>query len=375
MTFELCLFYTRFILAGKRIVHYLFVVMSDARSLYDIQRECAQSQEISDWNVFWTLYDDVEQLCVSGNEKPISVIDVSIAIHKKVKLEDRCPFERTDCKMEKRIVGALSSIVQPTEFEIYSIRLLQLIDLYYRHFILSPLLLEQLHHMYITILQWLQKTPESSLQSVLLLFLSHPQDCQKSFSSYLSTIQQTPSLLSPTTLFLVRADSFIGLNVTWMNLLWKGLIRLLVKQTDLLSPAAQNAVLLQFARRLSETDRTLQTELRGGGELRSQSVAKFFCTLLVTYLRQFLHSSFTVLESFPAALEAILSLSNTVWSLLFVHSRRSSTRRRVSSPPSCARFRCSSSRTSSPVSATIAMPLLRFSHAIPRSPSRDSTVC
>lgn len=39
------------------MVHYLFVVMSDARSLYDIQRECARSQEISDWNVFWTLYD------------------------------------------------------------------------------------------------------------------------------------------------------------------------------------------------------------------------------------------------------------------------------------------------------------------------------
>ena len=171
VTFRYCLFHTRFVLAGKRIAHYLFEAMSDSRSLYDIQRECAQSQEISDWNVFWTLYDDVEELCVSDNEKPISIVDVSIAIHQKVKLDDRCPFERTDCRMEKRIIGSLSSIIQPREFEFYSSRLLQLIDLYYHHFVLSPLLLEQFHRMYITLLQWLQQTPESSLQSVLPQFL------------------------------------------------------------------------------------------------------------------------------------------------------------------------------------------------------------
>ena len=142
--------------------------MDDSGIVFDIHCQIACCDEIIEWKVFWTYYEEIARAGISCCDKPISTVDMVISILSKVTLNERCAFECRDCKMECYLVSALKTMLVEREFSAYACRLLEMFTLYFKFFWISCPLAEQIHLLYTTILE---KPHDSNCVNVRYLIL------------------------------------------------------------------------------------------------------------------------------------------------------------------------------------------------------------
>lgn len=130
------------------------------------------------------------------------------------------------------------------------------------------------------------------------------------FDPSLTEAFSIPSLLSSVSLFLMNIDNQVGDGIPWLNVIWKNLLRLIVKHSpDSVSLQAQQAIVTRFSIRLNSCASSLRNELKSNASLASIQVTKFFLTLFVTFARQFQTSS---LQFYSPFIHSFLTLSDIV---------------------------------------------------------------
>lgn len=108
----------------------------------------------------------------------------------------------------------------------------------------------------------------------------------------------------------MNADKQVGDGIPWLNVIWKNLLRLIVKQpTECISLQAQQAIVTQFSIRISICTNALRAELNSDAQLSFIAVTKFFLTLFVTFARQFQSSC---IQFYPQFINSFITLSDTV---------------------------------------------------------------
>ena len=131
--------------------------------------------------------------------------------------------------------------------------------------------------------------------------------------SFPEELYSTTSLLTLTCQFLMHADKFVSTNIPWLNVIWKSLLRLIIKQPEgTLSIEAQQQIAEGFARRFRDCQTIIDQEFSTLTNSSSSSTSsassrqnknedlsvpsshprgfelvKFFLTLFVTFAKQF----------------------------------------------------------------------------------------
>lgn len=136
---------------GGKII--LFFDMDDSDIVFDIHCQIACCDDIIEWNVFWTHYEEIVRVGENGTEKPISLMDLIVSVLQKIKLTERCAFESRDCKFERSLASYLKTIVSERECSTFICRLIEMLALYYKFFWISTVLAEQIQQIYVTILE------------------------------------------------------------------------------------------------------------------------------------------------------------------------------------------------------------------------------
>ena len=119
--------------------------------------------------------------------------------------------------------------------------------------------------------------------------------------SFPAELYSIPSILSSTILFLIRADTLISTNIPWLNVIWKSLLRLILKKpVDALSEEARQCIANGFARRFQNSrliltkERESKSKSESGHESENGNdnqhgfeLVKFFLTLFTAFARQY----------------------------------------------------------------------------------------